>query len=524
MVGTGKVQETETDSHDFEDGFTYIEDPDCGNGIGPGCFPAEKSRYSLASTLWDLYDTGSGTSEQEFVTYSFSDIFDTYRVAVDHTQIDQWQQPVGSEYRFAGFGFWWGIMTPPNALQDFIAVAVNNGFLEEEVRCWASQMVREDHGVGSCEGDDETPPSTTASLQGTIGNANWYVTPVTISTSCTDDASGCASTSIRRPDGSLATDTASLQVSVQGTSAVGYYSKDVARNVETEQTTPWFKIDTVAPQTTSSLSAGTPVDSWYPGNVHLTVSCTDSTSGCTFPTIQDAYGNVYNDRYTVILAHEGSEYIRYHGNDNAGNVESWNGRWINIDKTAPIPSINTESNSRTDNRVNVYYGGADPYSGYDCSYTQWKRVGTSTWNTLLGGCTSGTAWFTGTPGYDYQFRSQAKDRVGHTSGWVTSNTAHINVAPIADAGSGYTNVRVAEPYNFDGGGSSDSDSSISQYCWDFDDVQAGKKVSAQCTSNEVIQYTYNTAGSKTVKLTVTDSHGKTDTDTVYFSVLAAQVN
>ena len=58
---------------------------------------------------------------------------------------------------------------------------------------------------------------------------------------------------------------------------------------------------------------------------------------------------------------------------------------------------------------------------------------------------------------------------------------------------------------FDGSGSSDSDGSITSYAWDFGDGATGTGASPQ--------HTYDAAGTYTVKLTVTDDRGGTDTAT-----------
>ncbi len=85
-----------------------------------------------------------------------------------------------------------------------------------------------------------------------------------------------------------------------------------------------------------------------------------------------------------------------------------------------------------------------------------------------------------------------------------STTANIgvppNVAPVADANGPY-NGTVGSPVQFDGSGSSDPDGSIAAYQWDFGDGSTGSGVSPS--------HTYNTDGSFTVTLTVTDNAGAT---------------
>jgi PKD repeat protein len=69
---------------------------------------------------------------------------------------------------------------------------------------------------------------------------------------------------------------------------------------------------------------------------------------------------------------------------------------------------------------------------------------------------------------------------------------------------------------FDGSGSSDSDGSITSYAWDFGDGATGTGVSPQ--------HTYTAAGTYTVKLTVTDDRGGTDTATQQVKVATNATN
>ena len=63
---------------------------------------------------------------------------------------------------------------------------------------------------------------------------------------------------------------------------------------------------------------------------------------------------------------------------------------------------------------------------------------------------------------------------------------------------------------FDGSGSSDLGGTIDSYEWIFNDGTTG--------TGQTIYYTYSTAGSYTVTLTVTDNGGGTDSDTAVVTV------
>ena len=70
--------------------------------------------------------------------------------------------------------------------------------------------------------------------------------------------------------------------------------------------------------------------------------------------------------------------------------------------------------------------------------------------------------------------------------------------------------------SFDGSGSSDSDGSVASYAWDFGDGSSGSGVSPS--------HTYGAAGTYSVKLTVTDNGGATDSVTHQVSVTAPPAN
>ncbi len=82
-------------------------------------------------------------------------------------------------------------------------------------------------------------------------------------------------------------------------------------------------------------------------------------------------------------------------------------------------------------------------------------------------------------------------------------------APVAEAGPNH-NIEVGDKVNFDGGQSTVSEgSSITEYKWDVD----GDLIWDYQTQTQIASYTYNTKGTYTVTLQITDSLGQIDTDT-----------
>ena len=105
------------------------------------------------------------------------------------------------------------------------------------------------------------------------------------------------------------------------------------------------------------------------------------------------------------------------------------------------------------------------------------------------------------------------DGDGATATDTVSITVNPNQPPIANAGGDQTSV-VGTTVSFDGSGSSDPDSDIASYNWNFGDENYGSGITAS--------HVYNTAGVYTVTLTVTDSAGNVDTDTLSVNVNVVQ--
>jgi PKD repeat protein len=85
-------------------------------------------------------------------------------------------------------------------------------------------------------------------------------------------------------------------------------------------------------------------------------------------------------------------------------------------------------------------------------------------------------------------------------------TAPVDEAPVAEAGS-YQTVITGSTVSFDGSGSTD-DNGIVLYSWDFDDGATAEDAVATAS------HAYTTAGTYTVNLTVTDTIGQKDSDTM----------
>jgi hypothetical protein len=168
---------------------------------------------------------------------------------------------------------------------------------------------------------DKTAPS----LAGTPtaapdGKNGWYVSPVTIHWTASDELSKIdtltlPADSVLISDGTALTATASVA--------------DIAGNSTTTDSAP-VNIDQTAPST--SLASGPP--SWSNSSVTLTLAATDNVSGVA-ATHYSVDGGAEETGTTVIIDSEGRHQLAFYSVDNAGNIEAPNAVTVNIDKTAP---------------------------------------------------------------------------------------------------------------------------------------------------------------------------------------------
>lgn len=98
-----------------------------------------------------------------------------------------------------------------------------------------------------------------------------------------------------------------------------------------------------------------------------------------------------------------------------------------------------------------------------------------------------------------------------STGAITADVTINNQAPVADAGSDMTG-RVGEAISFDATGSSDAESNMLAYSWDFGDGSNG-------AAGATMHHVFHLEGVYTVTLTVTDDDGETDTDTLSVTIL-----
>src|SRR5712691_4880602 len=186
-------------------------------------------------------------------------------------------------------------------------------------------------------GPDSVPPVTTASLSGSPGSANWFVSPVDVTLTATDDSSGVASIHFRIDGGTWQLYANPVTVPGDGSHTVDYYATDLAGNNETARTAT-FQIDTVGPVSSAQVSGTLANDGSYLSSVIVTLTSSDATSGIQSEQYRIDGGpwRTYSAPFTV--GGNGTHMLDYFATDVAGNSEAVRGQsiWITGD-LHPIP-------------------------------------------------------------------------------------------------------------------------------------------------------------------------------------------
>jgi PKD repeat protein len=97
---------------------------------------------------------------------------------------------------------------------------------------------------------------------------------------------------------------------------------------------------------------------------------------------------------------------------------------------------------------------------------------------------------------------------------TTERTVYVNYPPTANAGDSDQRANVSESLRLSGTASTDREDGITGYEWDVDDDNAFEK------SGTTVSHAFDTAGTQTVSLQVTDDGGLTDTDSVTVEINA----
>ncbi len=192
---------------------------------------------------------------------------------------------------------------------------------------------------------DGTPPSLSPELSGTKGLEGWYVSPVSVFASASDNLSGVAKVEVS--DGSTGWHTGPLAISTDGTHTPRYRAEDVAGNVTTEDG-PTIKIDSRPPES-AFINPPEGSETWVSGVIPLIGQSTDLTSGLQSVEISYDGGRSWNSlertggdwrsSWDSSNLPNGTYVVLARASDAAGNLESTARVTLRVDNLPPLVDI-----------------------------------------------------------------------------------------------------------------------------------------------------------------------------------------
>src|SRR2546426_899379 len=168
---------------------------------------------------------------------------------------------------------------------------------------------------------DMIAPVSTASLSGTVGPAEWFLSPVQVTVNASDVGSGVSAIHVRSDGDTWSTYTGPLSIPTDGAHTVDSYGTDFVGHDGPIHSTD-FGIDTIAPSTSLQPDKLPDAHGWYANPLRLTLSSADATSGVRSISVRIDSGTWVTYTSPILLAGTGTHQLEYFATDLAGNAEA----------------------------------------------------------------------------------------------------------------------------------------------------------------------------------------------------------
>ena len=202
---------------------------------------------------------------------------------------------------------------------------------------------------------DKTPPVTSVSLEGDLGNNGWYRSDVIVTLTAVDNEGGMdqGKTEYSFDQVNWLDYLEPIIISGEGKNLFYYRSTDSAGNQETIKTER-IKIDKTTPEIAGFRTPEANKHNWNNTDVMVNFSCSDSISG-----IESCLGD------TIITTEGTDQTITGTAVDKAGNTAVFTITDINIDKTTPVITIFSPevADYLLNQQVLANWSAEDPLSG-----------------------------------------------------------------------------------------------------------------------------------------------------------------
>ncbi len=353
-------------------------------------------------------------------------------------------------------------------------------------------------------GPDSVPPVASASLSGTKGAADWFVSPVNVTLTATDDSSGVAAIHFRTDGGAWQVYANPVTVPGEGSHSIEYYATDLAGNNESTHTVT-FHIDTVAPVTSAQVTGTLAGDGSYLSSVTVTLTASDATSGVQSEQYRVDGGSWRTYSVPFALGGNGTHVLDYFATDVAGIAENVRGQSIWITGAFHVLPVSALSVAGTP--------GADGWYVSQVTVTLTATSGSGS-TTSIEYRIDGNAWVAyvqpfALPDGRYVLEYQATDADGYSE---PSKSAAINVdstPPLVAANSPSGPIAPNESVSWSG---SDAGSGIARYEVSIDGA-AFVSVGLQTSLTRVWA-----AGTHVVVVRAYDTAGNAKSSVIQFSV------
>ncbi len=182
---------------------------------------------------------------------------------------------------------------------------------------------------------DLTPPTTEAVIPGASQTDEWFVNPVTVTLTASDNLSGVWG-SLYIVDGGLPQNySGPITISGDGAHTIEYWSEDVAGNADTHKTRI-IRIDSTAPVTHAFASGTVGTNGWFRSAVQVTLSATDNLAGVQSTSYRVDGGATQTYSGPLVISAMGQHTVEYWSVDNLGNTETTKSLQVKIDTVAPV--------------------------------------------------------------------------------------------------------------------------------------------------------------------------------------------
>ncbi|MBF4768732.1 chitobiase/beta-hexosaminidase C-terminal domain-containing protein [Nocardioides agariphilus] len=356
---------------------------------------------------------------------------------------------------------------------------------------------------------DSAAPTTTIACNAAACATTTYGAGLQITLSATDSSGGSGVSATYYTTNGTAPTTSSTRYTgaftLSQTSTVRYFSVDQAGNAETSRSQT-VTVDATAPTSSITCNSTTCSTGWYRSSVTIALSASDGTGGTgvegIYYTTDGTTPTTSSTRYTGSFSITATRTVNYFAVDNRGNAEAVKTQVVQIDGTAPITSITCNGGSCSTAyplSVTVALTSSDGTGGSGISSIHYTTNGTTP--------TLSSPTYTGpfTVSSSVTVRYRAWDVAGNVestkSQSVSANrdnapTARLSLSPT----SGYVPFTVSASAAL----STDLDAwPIASYSFDWGDGSSPTTGTSPFASHQ-----FTTTGTFTVRVTVTDTVGK----------------